>query len=694
MIFILGVFLFTISAANCGGDIACSCGDNLNESRALNSSDSLTGCANKGLYIVSDNITLDCAGQNITGQYSSPNLDAGIYFNQNVSNITIKGCNINNFSKAIYYSDSDLGFSDITLFNSTLEQEYTESIAIHFTNVDGLNLTDLVLINASIEIDKHPLYDSMISSNVVLKDIVFSDLSGIENDYGLIIYNTQYITIENLSMANVPNAASSIYLGYSNHTTITDTDFTNNEVYAIRGWDCNNVTLTDLDMTNAQNGVLFQDSDEVTLSDINSTNLEGTGTAIAVFTGSNITIQNIYINNCSEGWGFDLRNLNDSTVEDVILNDLAEEGIYFDGANNLHMDNITISNVTENAIFVEEIYNSIFENIHLESINAGMQAGAFEIETMGDNNTFRDISFSDINISQIINFQFMIYDSDPSDQILLDNLTFDEHENEIYIEAGTYKTSDNINLTNQEDNTSVTIGFRATAADINFRYLRFNNTELFFSQDYVATGQDFISVNGSTDLNQSADMAFYSVDCDNEYDIYVYNSEFPQTSASILDNGEVYLSDVSCNYDITKDGINDSIFISVPHFSGYAIQEAEGDGDDDDDDGGRTSGGGCATQWNCTEWSECIGGLQVRTCSYPKGYCKPGYDKPAENQTCAVEPISEGLDGGNASSEEEFTEELPKEDSSMITPILIILIVLAGFVAYYLIRRNNKKKRK
>jgi hypothetical protein len=48
----------------------------------------------------------------------------------------------------------------------------------------------------------------------------------------------------------------------------------------------------------------------------------------------------------------------------------------------------------------------------------------------------------------------------------------------------------------------------------------------------------------------------------------------------------------------------------------------------------------CETEWECTEWSECIDGTQTRECYYDKDLCTPIESKPVETQDC-VEEICE-----------------------------------------------------
>jgi len=103
-----------VYAADCGGDIPCNCGDTLNESRTLNASDSLTGCPGNGLEINGTDITLDCAGYLINGNGGS----TGVKIKYSSDNTTIKNCTIHSFGTGIYGNASlAMSLTDNTIYN-------------------------------------------------------------------------------------------------------------------------------------------------------------------------------------------------------------------------------------------------------------------------------------------------------------------------------------------------------------------------------------------------------------------------------------------------------------------------------------------------------------------------------------------------------------------------------------------------
>src|SRR3989344_3512373 len=138
ILFVVSLILnsfYSIAGYNslCGANIACTCGDNLNASRILTASDTLTGCHNNTiLNITSDNIELDCAGNAIVGNYSGAGLTSNNQIAQYTAialsnpspriNITIKNCIIEGVGIGVNTHGSAYNFTfinDNTFYNFT-----------------------------------------------------------------------------------------------------------------------------------------------------------------------------------------------------------------------------------------------------------------------------------------------------------------------------------------------------------------------------------------------------------------------------------------------------------------------------------------------------------------------------------------------------------------------------------------------
>jgi uncharacterized membrane protein YgcG len=118
--------------------------------------------------------------------------------------------------------------------------------------------------------------------------------------------------------------------------------------------------------------------------------------------------------------------------------------------------------------------------------------------------------------------------------------------------------------------------------------------------------------------------------------------------------------------------------------------------------GGSSSSGGsiCTTTWTCSEWSECSGNTQSRTCSYGLNFCKPQNSKPAETQSCTV-PLATG----NTT----ITNQTTTPSTSFLTGavtgvgnflksglgigIITGFLIIGGSVIFFAVKRKKKDKK-
>jgi len=140
IVFSLALFISSsIVYADCGGLIPCSCGDTLNESRTLNASDTLTGCSDNGLIINSSDIALDCAGYTISGSGVSVGVNVS-----NSDNVVVNNCIIHSFGDGIDVNLSDnVNLTDNTIYNISssgngIGVQTSYSIRIDNNNITGV----------------------------------------------------------------------------------------------------------------------------------------------------------------------------------------------------------------------------------------------------------------------------------------------------------------------------------------------------------------------------------------------------------------------------------------------------------------------------------------------------------------------------------------------------------------------------
>ncbi len=106
----------------------------------------------------------------------------------------------------------------------------------------------------------------------------------------------------------------------------------------------------------------------------------------------------------------------------------------------------------------------------------------------------------------------------------------------------------------------------------------------------------------------------------------------------------------------------------------------------------RSSGGGCRTTWECTEWGDCVNRDQTRTCSKVRSHCyAPRKDKPSEFQECEVQKDS-------GETEEEIIDLEPEEKKKIIWPyffwgVFILAIIFMWYKAFKKIKKNKNEEK-
>jgi len=168
------------------------------------------------------------------------------------------------------------------------------------------------------------------------------------------------------------------------------------------------------------------------------------------------------------------------------------------------------------------------------------------------------------------------------------------------------------------------------------------------------------------------------------------------------------LSNLTCDYDALEPWraywlltLEDNLtfFISSPVEESSVINATVTPGG-----GGGPAGGrfylfpACTPEWECTEWSACIDGIQTRVC-IDKNDCGTNTGKPVEEMTCKVQMASEGTEKNETSEVKAQAENAGttgitglvagalKEPASILI-ILIILIVILYFVWKFLIKKK------
>ncbi len=108
--------------------------------------------------------------------------------------------------------------------------------------------------------------------------------------------------------------------------------------------------------------------------------------------------------------------------------------------------------------------------------------------------------------------------------------------------------------------------------------------------------------------------------------------------------------------------------------------------------GEATGGGGCLTNWTCSSWSSCVGGIQIRNCTKEKAYCYADLKKkPVESQSCSTETGKRNETEGKNISESETPSSSVKERPFNLSYVLFFVMIILFCAVCVVIFRQRKK---
>jgi hypothetical protein len=235
-----------------------SCGQSLNiqgEEYRLNQS--IVSLSGHCLTFTANDITLDCQGYTITGNYSDSS-SSGIYTN-NRDNLTIRNCNIQEFGSGMYiYSTSGSTFTNIVSTNNSCVGFSIESSS----NNVFTSLTTRYNSNLSLGCDKVGIIIIFGSNNNTFSSITSSE----NNNYGIWITSNSNSNSFNSITVN-DNAKYGLIISDSHQNSISLSQFNFNSWTGLRCLSSSYLTLSSITSSNnTDTGVSFNDCENSTIS--------------------------------------------------------------------------------------------------------------------------------------------------------------------------------------------------------------------------------------------------------------------------------------------------------------------------------------------------------------------------------------------------------------------------------------------
>ncbi len=348
-LFFLVVVSLSASAAQCGGNVSCNCGDFLIESSNLSADIACTGTGpstRNGLIIGASNVSLDCRGHRIytTHPDDYQNYD-GIEFSQSVEpeNVVIRNCVIESFGTGFYVIDTvNSTFENNTIINTTQRGFYVTRT----TNSSFANNT--LLLNAGA--------DGFIYSADTANDVADS---------------------------NTVNGLPAQFYGSPERPCPDDEvlvyDPGNQNISDLILFGCRNVTVRSLNASIAGSIQLLHTNDSRILDCISDDNLYGAYLRNA--TGNrfeNFTVRR------AASIGVRLSYASRTLIEDSVFVDCSSYGTYLFGSDDVRIENATYTGYGSAGVRARSSRNGVLASSTLAN-GSGASTDGFETESFAEN---------------------------------------------------------------------------------------------------------------------------------------------------------------------------------------------------------------------------------------------------------------------------------------------------------------------
>ncbi len=308
---------------------------------------SVSGAGQNGYNISAASITLDCAGHSITGDNTSTTY--GVYVTGYYSSVTVKNCQIKNFSNAIY----DYNGGSFSAYNNTITQTSTN-------NVDPT-------YNGAIVITGNGASNSQIYNNTINNTggngiVVYYDNSGIA-----LYDNTIYAP-----------AGTGIHIWFARNANISNSTITalaGIDEITYSGGNSYNNTITNVSITasGSNSGISITGSGQNNSVDCQGATITGSNASgsYGIYSSqTNTTVKNCNISNFHVAVLYNGSSATNGTIQNNTLatTHSSGAGIYFNGANNYNQIlNNTISSAQNNAILILATNSTLIDSNTISS---------------------------------------------------------------------------------------------------------------------------------------------------------------------------------------------------------------------------------------------------------------------------------------------------------------------------------------
>jgi len=555
LIFVCFFILNSVKADCIGATTNFTCGDTVTESCTLNQSES---CNGNGFNITTASVILNCSNYNITGNGTEKNYYGII--TKDVDNVTVKNCQIKNFTWGIHFDTSNSS----TAFNNT----------VNITNKTGISSEDSYNVNISKNyVEKAragTAYDPTLNN--------FCNVSKTSGDESGILLIRGNGTIENNTFIGNEFGSGAFYhdgtetgitVCYSNNSLVQSNNIYYSDTYGFLFVNSSNNNI----FYNYNDGnILTNDGIKVSNSHYNnlSFNIFYNNGEWGIFTVTNSRNNYIFNNTCSfnKAVGIRIGSDNNDIIKNVANNNTFNYGIYiYPGSDNNIMNNIannngkfgiylrfgTDNNVTNNTFKNNGEYDFYIDSCgYADNVENNIGSGNRPIVYYDTAVTLQN----DSNISELI-----LCNADNSN---IDNITVKGMENP-QNNGIILLNTDNSNFTNINSSLNENGIYLTSSSNNKIANSLFNYNNL----DGVGDVNYGIYLYSSSNNNLTNNTANYN----KQYGIYLYessnNNNITNSAINNNNNTGIYLGEASDNNRIENNNLYNDCYYGIYISHGY-----------------------------------------------------------------------------------------------------------------------------
>jgi len=307
VLLLITILSFSVSAVTS----ITSCKYSIDSQGEYNLTQDITSSGKPCINITASNVSLNCEGHSLTGAYMNP----GIRLDSSVSNITIKGCQIDAFAPDI----SGQKNKEVYIINNTINA--SPSYGLYLLAINNSKIENNSIFDNGDETNEAGIYMYTGYDNLIKNNSIFSNGDDDESVYGIsLIYNHRTNITDNFLFNNSDMGIES---ESSPNTLIKNNIIENNSrsnddimgIYIVLSAD--NTSIINNTIRNHNYGIYMNYADNINITD--NTVHNHTYGGIIANDGENVLMKNNIVYNNSNGLGLVTcteANITNNTIKD------------------------------------------------------------------------------------------------------------------------------------------------------------------------------------------------------------------------------------------------------------------------------------------------------------------------------------------------------------------------------------------